>query len=188
VSQSIKSTSTIPYTYISHQYRLSIKQANMIYKHKKKIILLHQSNGIYVYILLHFKIIQWNLDFMFLDSTHDFIGPVKTSIRTMLNFPEYTFVLSIQFLNYTFKLSINWHVAIILSTSNWKWKERKLIFSYYFLSPLLSSCMLITLWLQGHARRAEPCFLPLPNLFSDEWLVTWLISGHKFHMLIKLLC
>jgi hypothetical protein len=33
------------------------------------------------------KLVQWNLDFTFLDSTHVFISPAKTSTSAMLNFP-----------------------------------------------------------------------------------------------------
>jgi hypothetical protein len=66
-------------------------------------------------------------------------------------------VLSTQFVDYTFKLSINWPVAAVLSTFNWK-SGKKMIFSYNILSPVLSSCTLNILWLQGRASIAEPFF------------------------------
>ena len=47
------------------------------------------------------------------------------------------------FPHYTFKMNMAW--------------ERELIFSYNFLSPLLSSCVPTTLWLQGRARRVGLC-------------------------------
>jgi len=43
-----------------------------------------------------------------------------------------------------------------------------MIFSYNFLSHLLSLCMPTIVWLQGSAWRADPWFLPLPSLWSDK--------------------
>jgi hypothetical protein len=77
-----------------------------------------------------------------------------------------TFVLSTKFLNYTLILSINKPTALILSTFNWK-SGGGLIFSYNFLSPLLSSCTLPILWFLGCASTVEP----LPSLGNGKRFV-----------------
>jgi hypothetical protein len=60
------------------------------------------------------------------------------------------------------------------------WKSRRKIFSYNFLSPLHYSFKVIS---------AEcSCFLPMPWLYSDKYLLTQVISDCGFHVLIKLLC
>jgi hypothetical protein len=65
------------------------------------------------------------------------------------------FVLSTKFLDNAFKMNINWPVAVILCTLNWKSREGKLICSYNFLYLI---CALSILWLQGHASREESIF------------------------------
>lgn len=51
------------------------------------------------------------------------------------------FLLSTHFLSNTFKSSVNWLVAVILNTFNWR-SEKDNIFSYNFMHPLLSLCRL----------------------------------------------
>jgi hypothetical protein len=45
-------------------------------------------------------------------------------------------VLSTQFLDYMFKLSINWPVAVVLSTFNWK-SGKKIDFQLKFISSIV---------------------------------------------------
>jgi len=72
---------------------------------------------------------------------------------------EYMFVLPTLFPDYTFKMNMAW--------------GRELIFSYNFLSPLLSSCVSTILWLQGHARRVGLCYQKqLPTHFQTP-LPVW---------------
>lgn len=71
------------------------------------------------------RCIQWQVDFLFLKYAFPliictyFIGYTKTSIRT-LNFPWKYVSVPTQFLYYTFRLSLNWSVAVVLSTCNLK--------------------------------------------------------------------
>ena len=67
-------------------------------------------------------------------------------------------MLSTKFLDNAFKMNINWPVAVILCTLNWKLREGKLICSYNILLPVSLTCVLTILWLQGHASRVELIF------------------------------
>jgi hypothetical protein len=98
---------------------------------------------------------------------HVFIGPAKTSIRAMLNFPGIYVCAFYPIPRLYVQTEHKSVVAVVLSIFNWK-SGKKMIFSYNFLSPLLSSCTLAILWLQGRASRAQLCFLPTPSLRSDE--------------------
>jgi hypothetical protein len=89
-----------------------LKQPNYVTPHSKTVtwmlIAVYSDNWIFC---------SWNLYSPWLYTL--FIGPTKTSIRT-INFP-WTYVCApTQFLYYTVRLSPNWSVVVILSTFNWK--------------------------------------------------------------------
>ena len=89
----------------------------------------------------HLWQIQWNLDFTFLDSTFSlvlrkFYRFQRICVRGTLCIPWINFVLLTHFLDFTFKFSpidINLSIFFILN------QERKLIFGYNILPPILSS-------------------------------------------------
>jgi hypothetical protein len=105
-------------------------------------------------------------------------------------FLQYTFVLSNQLLDYAFKPSINWPVAVVLSTHTFNWKKDGggedlfSVVSFYLIYCL--QVHLLFYGFQGCASRAETCFLPRPCVGNDEWLEMWVISSTCLVLLLNL--
>ena len=85
---------------------------------------------------------------------HIFTGPANSSITTSHFFLEFMFVFSAHCLNWVFELSIS---CFHYNYYQLEIRKKKLIFRYTFISPLLSLCRLIILWLLGCSTRAQPC-------------------------------
>jgi hypothetical protein len=96
---------------------------------------------------------------------HVFIGPAKTSIRAMLNFPGIYLCAFYPIPRLYVQIEQKLACCCRFKYFQLEIRKKKKIFSYNLLSPLLSSCTLTILWLQGHASRAE---LLTPSLCSDE--------------------
>jgi hypothetical protein len=107
--------------------------------------------------------------YVFLDSTHVFIGPAKTAIRAMLNFPGIYICAFYPIPRLYVQSEQKLACCCCFKYFQLEIRKKKLIFSSNFQSPLLSSCTFNILWLQGRASRVEPFFfLPTPSLCSDK--------------------
>jgi hypothetical protein len=88
---------------------------------------------------------QWNLEFTLPEST--FSLTLCTCLLVLPKCPQeqcemflsHILVLPTKLLNCVFQLSMNWHVAVILSTFNWK-SGRQADFCNNFLNPPVLSC------------------------------------------------
>ena len=106
----------------------------------------------------------------------------KTSIR-ILHFLKYMFVLSTKFLYSAFKMSINWPVAVILWTFNWKSKENwsSLISSFLY---LLLVCLLFC-GFKVMSGEWSWFFQPKQSLCKDELLLMWVASVQSSSCLLS---